>query len=259
MGMFAKRLLKLSASVFIPFEQTGELIEGEPLLQCGMALALVCGQFVLPIFWLVRQDCVIWHCLGATFLGLLLGMAMKPEWLWFGFECIRGTAALTGLAISAITWNLSCYEHSGRVATRIRIAAIITAVSSAVLMAVNMESVFVAEMTGLSPSISGNGFHIAVFAICFFGVMVSIPFSVVSILYQEASQVVRTFMIQKVITVLVLGTVGGISAMCIAYPQTVDFLNVPMAVLPIACANILAVITPPVLWLLDPDFSLSRN
>jgi hypothetical protein len=259
MGMFVKRLLQLSASVFIPFEQTGELIEGEPLLQCGMALALVCGQFVLPIFWLVRQDCVIWHCLGATFLGLLLGMAMKPEWLWFGFECIRGTAALTGLAISAITWNLSCYEHSGRVATRIRIAAIITAVSSAVLMAVNMESVFVAEMTGLSPSISGNGFHIAVFAICFFGVMVSIPFSVVSILYQEASQVVRTFMIQKVITVLVLGTVGGISAMCIAYPQTVDFLNVPMAVLPIACANILAVITPPVLWLLDPDFSLSRN
>jgi len=122
-----------------------------------------------------------------------------------------------------------------------------------------MESVFIANMAGLSPTISGNGFHIAVFAICFFGVMVSIPFAVVSILYQEASEMVCTFMMQKVIAVLLVGAVGGISAMCIAYPQPGNFRNVPMAVLPIACANILAIITPPVLWLLDQDSSLSRS
>jgi hypothetical protein len=258
MGMFVKRLLQLSASVFIPFEQGGELIEGELLLQCGMALVLVLGQFVLPIWWLVRQDCVIWHCLGATFFGLLVGMAMKPEWLWFGFEAIRITAVLSGLALSGLAWQLSCYKHSDRVASRIRIAVAITALLSVGLTLVNMESIFKADMTGLSPTISGNGFHIAIFAICFFGVMVSIPFAVVSILYQETSEVVRTFMIQKVITVLIVGAAGGISAMCIAYPQTGNFLNVPMAILPIACVNILAIITPPVLWLLDPDSTLSR-
>lgn len=259
MGMFVKRLLQLSAGVFIPFEQGGELIEGELLLQCGMALVLVCGQFVLPVWWLVRQDCVIWHCLGATFFGLLVGMAMKPEWLWFGFEAIRMTAVLSGLAVSAFAWHLSCYKHSSRVASRIRIAVVITALLSIGLTSVNMKSVFIADMAGLSPTISGNGFHIAVFAICFFGVMVSIPFAVVSILYQEASEVVGTFMVQKIITVLLLGAVGGISAMCIAYPQPGNFLNVAMAILPIACANILAIITPPILWLLDPDSSLSRT
>jgi hypothetical protein len=259
MGMFVKRLLQLSASVFIPFEQGGELIEGELLLQCGMALVLVLAQFVLPIWWLVRQDCVIWHCLGATFFGLLLGMAMKPEWLWFGFQGIRATAFLSGLALCGFAWHLSCYEHSNRVATRIRIAVVITAVLSVGLNSVDMNRIFIADMTGLSPTISGNGFPIAVFAICFFGVMVSIPFAVVSILYQEASEVVRTFMVHKVITVLLVGAVGGISAMCIAYPQTGNFINVPMALLPIACANILAIITPPVLWLLAPHSSLPRS
>ena len=258
MGMFAKRLLKLSASVFIPFEQT-TLIEGEPLMQCGMALAFILGQFVLPIWWLVRQDCVIWHCLGATFFGLLLGVGMKPEWLWFGFEGIRATAALSGLAICVIAWHLSCCPNAERVAARIRIAAVITAVLSAGLTLVDMKSIFVADMTELSPTVSGNGPHLAVFAICFFGVMVMIPFAVVSILYEESAEVVRTYMLHKAITVVMVGVVGGGAAMCIAYPQSANFINVAMALLPIACANILAIITPPVLWILAPHSSLPRE
>lgn len=257
MGMFVKRLLTLSASVFIPFEQ-GATIEGEPLIQCGMALVLVLSQFVLPIWWLVRQDCVIWHCLGATFFGLIVGMAMKPEWLWFGFQGIRATTALSGLAICGIAWHLSCAEHADRVAVRIRIAAVVTAFLSVGLAVVDMNSVFIADMTGLSPTVNGSGPHIALFAVCFFGVMVSIPFAVVSILYEEAAEVVRTFMVHKAITVFIVGVVGGSSAMCIAYPQSANFINVAMALLPLACANILAIITPPVLWILAPHSSLPR-
>ena len=258
MGMFAKRFLKLSASVFIPFEQT-TLIEGEPLMQCGMALVLILGQFILPIWWLVRQDCVIWHGLGATFFGLLLGAAMKPEWLWFGFEGIRATAALSGLAICGIAWHLSCCQHAERVAARIRIAAVITALLSAGITLVDMKSIFIVDLTELSPTVNGSGPHLAVFAICFFGVMVMIPFAVVSILYDESAEVVRTYMFHTAITVIMVGVVGGGAAMCIAYPQSANFINVAMALLPLACANILAIITPPVLWILAPHSSLPRE
>jgi hypothetical protein len=212
MGMFAKRFLKLSASVFIPFEQT-TLIEGEPLMQCGMALVLILGQFILPIWWLVRQDCVIWHCLGATFFGLLLGAAMKPEWLWFGFEGIRATAALSGLAICGIAWHLSCCQHAERVAARIRIAAVITALLSAGITLVDMKSIFIVDLTELSPTVSGSGPHLAVFAICFFGVMVMIPFAVVSILYDESAEVVRTYMFHTAITVIMVGVVWWAEAL----------------------------------------------
>jgi hypothetical protein len=114
-------------------------------------------------------------------------------------------------------------------------------------------------MTELSPTVSGSGPHLAVFAICFFGVMVMIPFAVVSILYEESAEVVRTYMLQKAITVVMVGVVGGGAAMCIAYPQSANFINVAMALLPIACANILAIITPPVLWILAPHSSLPRE
>lgn len=258
MGMFVKRLLQLSVSVFIPFGHGGEQIEGEPLMQCGLALVFVLGQFVLPIWWLVRQDCVIWHCLGGTFLGLFLGMAMKPEWLWVGFQGIRAAAVLSGFALSGLAWQLSCHEHSDRVNGRLRVAAVMTAFFAIGMTTVDMKSLFVADMTGLSPTVSGNGLQIAVFASCFFGMMVSIPFSVVSILYQEASEIVQTFMVHKAISVFVVGVVGGASAMCIAYPQSANFINVAMALLPLACANILAIITPPVLWILAPHSSLPR-
>ncbi len=257
-GMFVKRLFQLSAGVFIPFEQGGELIEGKPLIRCGMALVLVCGQFVIPIWWLSRQDCVIWHCSAATFFGLLVGMAMKPEWLWFGFEAIRMSAGLSGLAVSAIAWHLSCFKHSDRVALRIRLPVVLTVFFSVLLTLVDMDSVFIADMAGLSPTIRGSGRHICLFAICFFGMMVSIPAVVLSLLYEESANVVRTFMMQKAVTVLIIGAVGGTSVMCIALPQAGNFLNVPMALLPIGCLNILAIITPPVLWLLDPRSSLSR-
>lgn len=259
MGMFVKRLLKLSASVFIPFEQTGELIEGEPLLQCGLALGLVCGQFVLPIWWLVRQDCVIWHCLGATFLGLVLGMAMKPEWLWFGFEGIRAALVLSGLAVAVIAWGLAGSEHAEAISARIRIAAAVTAVLSLAVLAIDMESIFVADLSELSPKIKGSGIDVIGFAVCFLGVMISIPLAICSIIYEESPEVIRTFMIGKVFTIIFLAGVGAISSLCLIYPQSANFLNVPMAVLPLACGSVLATITPPVLWLLDPEYSLARS
>jgi hypothetical protein len=89
--------------------------------------------------------------------------------------------------------------------------------------------------------------------------MVMIPFAVVSILYDESAEVVRTYMFHTAITVIMVGVVGGGAAMCIAYPQSANFINVAMALLPLACANILAIITPPVLWILAPHSSLPRE
>ncbi len=222
MGMFVKRLLKLSVSVFIPFENTGELIEGEPLLQCGMALVFVCGQFILPIWWLMRQDCVIWHCLAATGLGLLLGMAMKPEWLWFGFGGIRGAAVISGLAVAVLAWQLSNAQFADRVAAQLRIASAITAFLAVLLTLVDVRSIFVADMTNLSPTIQGSGLHVIAFGICFFGVMVAIPLAVGSILYGEAAEVIRNYMMHKVFTVLFLGIVGMASSMCLIYATGIE-------------------------------------
>lgn len=259
MGMLFKRLLKLSTSVFIPFQNATELIEGEPLLQCGMALVLLTAQFIVPIWLLMRDDCVVWHCMGATVLGLMLGMAMKPEWLWFAFEAVRASAFFTGIGVCGIAAWMSSGRHAEGVSGRIHFAAFVAAAMTLTLTAVNVEQLFVVEMDALSPRITGAGLNIAVFAVCFFGVMIAVPIAICSIIDEESPAVVRQFMMQKLITAIAIGAVGGISSLCIVYPQATNFLNVPMAMLPLACANMLAVLTPPVLWLLDPEYSLARD
>jgi hypothetical protein len=42
-------------------------------------------------------------------------------------------------------------------------------------------------------------------------------------------------------------------------PQSSNFLDVSMTLLSVASANIVAIITPPVLWILAPHWSLPRE
>lgn len=257
-GMFLKRLAGLCFSVFIPFENTAELIEGEALVSAGCALVLLIAELAIPIWILIRSDFVPWHAIAATMFGLLLGLALKPEWLSGVFMIARGAALVCGLGITGIlAWLMSASKDPA--VNRILAAPVLlTGFASIALAAVNASGILVVRFDQQSPTIVGAGLHVSIFAICFFIICISAPWACLSMLYPEAEYMTQKFMVNHLILGIVLAVLGGLMMICLVSPQTANFFNIPFALFPLVAGNMIAIMIPPLFWTLGPDYVLPR-
>ena len=259
MGMFFKHLLRICVSVFIPFDSTGANIEGEPLLLAGLAFVFICGQLILPIWLLIRDDCVPWHGIGATVFGVLLGLVMKPEWLPSIFMLMRGAGVLSGMAVTGMTIWLISKARLPEVSLRLSVVAAVTAIGALLLTAVDVSQLLIVSMSDLSPGLSGSIIHISVFAISMYVIALSVPAGLLSFIYPEAPESVQNFMVRRSVTMSILGLVGAVGLLCIAFPPQSDFINAPLMMFPLMAGNMLLITIPPLMWILQPDYSLPRN
>lgn len=258
-GLLLKRLMQLCASVFVPFESTAEVIEGEPLLLAGTALVFLVAQILVPLILLYRDDCVLWHCAAATFLGLLAGMVLRPEWVGMVFMVVRGSCFAFGLLICGIALWMNSETGDADTSAKLLIPVFITAFFVVALTVVDVSSLYIIRLTELSPRVRGTGLHVAVFALSLFVIHVAIPALFCSCIYSHAKPSVREFVNTQLIVTAAIAVLGGACLPLLVFPVKSDFLGIPAAMMPLVCANFLAVRTAPILWLLDPDYSLERN
>ncbi len=259
MGMFFKHLLRICVSVFIPFDTTGANIEGEPLLLAGLAFVFVCGQLILPIWLLIRDDCVPWHGIAATALGVMAGLAMKPTWLPSIFMLIRGAGVLSGFAVAATTFWLISKARQPEISRRLSVAAGLTAGFSAIMCTVDVSQLLVVTMPELSPTVSGSTLHVGVLSVSMYVAALAVPLALLSFVYPETPESVQRFLIQRLITAVILGLIGAIGLLWFAFPPKSDFVNAPLMMFPLMIGNMLLITLPPLMWILQPAYSLPRN
>ena len=259
MGMFFKHLLRICVSVFIPFDTTGANIEGEPLLLAGLAFVFVCGQLILPVWLLIRDDCVPWHGIAATALGVMVGLAMKPTWLPSIFMMIRGAGVLSGFTVAATTFWLISKAKQPEISLRLSVAAGLTAAFSVIMCTVDVTQLLLVTMSELSPAVSGSTLHVGVLAVSMYVAALAVPITLLSFVYPEAPESVQRFLTQRLITAAILGVVGAIGLLWFAFPPKSDFVNAPLMMFPLMTGNMVLITIPPLMWILQPAYSLPRN
>jgi hypothetical protein len=253
---FLARISTLAIAVFAPFGSEVEQLQETDLAFAGISSVLLCAELLLPLFFLIRVDADFRLWATATLVGVIVGIAMTAEGLtgigtaarWAIVVCGFGIAA-GGLLITWLTPAQSRWMFLG-----LAVSAI-TAGGACYLGLVGGNEGLTFELVSLPPYLKGESIPMLIATgLSLLAVWLPIPVYCLHMLSTQADDSTRSYISFHLGKLCVLGFVGLFCVGFLGIGSDPRYLSVPLAMLAMTLGAVICALSPPVMWLLQPDY-----
>ncbi len=257
--IFFARLLLLSTSVFAPFEGGNDLQEGQ-LVECGLAALSLLVLIGFPVWHLKSNDAPMLHYIPSALVGMAIGFGLPPAYLDKVCAALQWCEFLFGIAsVGLLIYLLSTVPARSRMSLPMVGAGLVTALSTLALLFVRTGSMLSVQADAIPPQLRGAVPDAPLYVLGLYGTLACIPAALLFELYRHTDYDTRQLIVRTGVIVGVYLVAGFATLDAFVHGAGTGFFDVPLALLPLGCVNALAAAIPAVLFLANPQYTLTED
>lgn len=257
--IFFARLLLLSTSVFAPFEGGNDLQEGQ-LVECGLSALCLLVLIGFPVWHLKSNDAPMLHYIPSALVGMAIGFGLSPAYLDKVCAALQWCEFLFGIAsVGLLIYLLSTVPARSRMSLPMVGAGLVTALSTLALLFVRTGSMLSVQADAIPPQLRGAVPDAPLYVLGLYGTLACIPAALLFELYRHTDYDTRQLIVRTGVIAGVYLVAGFATLDAFVHGAGTGFFDVPLALLPLGCVNALAAAIPAVLFLANPQYTLTED
>lgn len=257
--IFFARLLLLSTSVFIPFEGGNDLQEGQ-LVACGVSALCLLVLIGFPVWHLKSNDGPMLHYIPSALAGMAIGFGLSPAYLNQVCAALKWCECAFGVTSVGLLIYLFCaIPARSRMSLPMLGAGLLTALSTITLFFVRSGSMLSVQADTIPPQLRAATPDAPLYVMGLYGTLALIPAALLFELYRHTDYNTRQLIVRTgvIVGVYMVAGIGALDAF--VHGAGFGFFDVPLALLPLGCINSLAAAIPAVLFLANPQYTLTED